>query len=157
MDDIWRKATKKIREQHVTATQTPVIVKPTATAPTAVPTCSNKNPATSSTLTEEDMNTVEKIDAQLARMELNWAQTRSGPFPERARKAIAKLRASLETETAPASEPPNLAVDVRHVTTAISAPADTAAATIYQTTITTTPAHNTTSITAISEITAMPD
>ena len=83
MDDIWWKAAKKIREQHVTATQTPVIAKPTATAPTAVPTCSNTNPAASSTLTEEDMNMVEKIDAQLTRMELNWAQTRSGPFPER--------------------------------------------------------------------------
>jgi len=39
-------------------------------------------------------------------------------------------------ETAPASEPLDLAVDVRHVTTAISAPADTAAATIYTTTTT---------------------
>jgi hypothetical protein len=76
MDDIWRKAVKKIREQRVTATQTPVIAKPTAaTAPTAVPTYSNKNPTTLSALTEENMNTVEKINAQLARMELNWAQT----------------------------------------------------------------------------------
>src|SRR5882762_5756392 len=60
-------------------------------------------------------------------------------------------------EMAPASEPLDLAVDVRHVTTAISAPADTAATTIYETTITTTPAHNTTSVTAISETTATPD
>ena len=76
MDDIWQKAAKKIREQRGTATQTPVIAKPTAaTAPTAVPTYSNKNPTTTSALMEEDLNTVKKIDAQLAHMELNWAQT----------------------------------------------------------------------------------
>ena len=71
--------------------------------------------------TEEDMNTVRKIDAQLAYMEQNWAETQSGPFPEGIRNAIADLRASLEkrdTDAAPASEPPDLAGDVRNVTAA---------------------------------------
>jgi hypothetical protein len=51
-------------------------------------------------------------------------------------------------------------VDIRHITTitaAISTPADTAAATIYETTITTTPAHNTISVTTISKTAATLD
>ena len=38
--------------------------------------------ATSPALTEDNMNTVEKVDVELLRMEKNWAETRSGPFPE---------------------------------------------------------------------------
>ena len=44
---------------------------------------------------EEDMNTVEKGDAKLARMEY-WAESQSEPFPEGVQNAIAALRASLE-------------------------------------------------------------
>ena len=121
MDNIWRKAAKNIckREERLatiaTTTTTPAYTKPTISA-----------------LTEENMNTVEKIDAQLARMEQNWAKTRSGPFPERTRNTIVKLRASLEepdTETVPPSHPADPAIDVRHVsttTTSLSAPAYTA-------------------------------
>ena len=71
MDDIWRKAAKNIRkrEERLAANAA------TATTP------AHTNSAVFA-LTEENMNTVEKIDIQLARMELNWAQTRSGPFPE---------------------------------------------------------------------------
>jgi hypothetical protein len=88
------------------------------------------------------MNTVEKINTQLARMEQNWAETQSGPFPEGVQNAIAKLRASLEEqdrETIPPSQLADPAVDVRHVTTTTtttSAPANTAAQRIYETTTT---------------------
>ena len=91
MDDIWRKAVDKLRkrEEHVSGIRTGPETKPAAVAATtATPTYTKP---TTSALTEENMNTVEKIDTQLTRMELNWAQTRSGPFPERARNAIAKL------------------------------------------------------------------
>ena len=114
MDNIWRKAAKNIRkrEEHLAAIA--------ATTTTTSRTATNKNPAALLALTEEDLNTTEKIDTQLARMELNWAQTRSGPFPERVRSALAKLRASLEeldTETISPSRPADPAVDVRHVST----------------------------------------
>jgi len=46
---------------------------------------------TSPAITEDDMNTVEKIDTKLARMEQHWAKTRSGPFPEGVRNVIADL------------------------------------------------------------------
>ena len=76
-------------------------------------------------------------------MEQNWAKTRSGPFPERARNAIAKLRASLEerdTETIPLSQLTDPVLDVRHITTT-SAPAYAATPTTTSTiTTTTTPA-----------------
>ena len=109
MDNIWRKAAKNIRkhEERLTA------IAATTTTHTYT------NPATFA-LTEENMNTVEKIDTQLARMEQNWAETRSGPFPEGVRNAIAKLRASLEeqdTETIPPLQPADPAVAVRHVAT----------------------------------------
>jgi hypothetical protein len=90
------------------------------------------------------MNTVEKVDAKLLRMEQYWAESRSGPFPEGIQNAMADLRALLEkqdTETTPASELSDLAVDVRHLTTtttttAIPGPANTAAPGIYETTTT---------------------
>ena len=115
MDNVWRKATKKLRkhEEHISGIRTGPETKPAAVAATtATPTYTN--PITSA-LTEENMNTVEKIDAQLARMELNWAQTRSGPFPERTRNTIVKLQASLEEqdmETIPPSQPADPAVDI---------------------------------------------
>ena len=104
MDNIWRKAAKNIRERE----ERLAAIAATTTTHTYI------NPATFA-LTEENMNTVEKIDAQLARMEQNWAKTRSSPFPERAQNAIAKLRASLEerdTEIIPLSHPADPAVDV---------------------------------------------
>ena len=63
-------------------------------SPTATPT--HTDPALPPAPTEEDMNTVEKIDAKLICLERDWAETRSGPFPEGVRNAIADLRASLE-------------------------------------------------------------
>jgi hypothetical protein len=72
------------------------------------------------------MNTVEKIDAQFARMEQNWAQTRSGPFPERARIALAKLRASLEEVPTPTSAATPTATSTTTTTTTPTAPVPTA-------------------------------
>ena len=91
MDDIWKNAARKVcaREKCTathSATTTTTATTPAAAA--AVTTCSTatvtatKNTAMSSAPTEEDMNTVEKVDAQLARMEQNWAEMRSGSFPE---------------------------------------------------------------------------
>jgi hypothetical protein len=59
--------------------------------PTPIYTVTELPTATSSAPTEDNMNTVEKIDAQLARMEQNWAKTRSGPFPEGIQNVIADL------------------------------------------------------------------
>jgi hypothetical protein len=147
MDDIWKNAARKVRAREkraathsatTTTTTTPAAAAAVTTFSTASVTAA-ENTATSSAPTEEDMNTVEKVDAQLARMEQNWAETRSGPFPEGIRNAIADLRFSLEkqdTETATASEPSDLAVDVQHVTTttttAIPAPTNTAIPAIYE-------------------------
>jgi hypothetical protein len=76
------------------------------------------------------MNTVEKVDAKLLRMEQYWAESRSGPFPEGIQNTIMALRTSSETVLTP--ELSNLVVDVRHATTTtttttIPAPANTAA------------------------------
>jgi hypothetical protein len=64
------------------------------------------------------MDRVEKIDAKLARMEY-WAESRSEPFPEGVRNAIADLRASFDKQ------------DTETI------PADTATTAIYETTTTT--------------------
>ena len=64
-----------IREAE--ASQAPVNAATPATTTTTLAT-PNKNPTTLSTWMEEDLNTIEKIDAQLARMELNWAETQIG-------------------------------------------------------------------------------
>ena len=85
------------------------------TAPIAVYAIVEPTTATSPTPTEDDMNTVKKVDAELLRMEKNWAETRSGPFPEGIRNAIADLRAALEkpdSETEPASEQFEPAADI---------------------------------------------
>jgi hypothetical protein len=125
MDDIWKNAARKARARDKRAARpianTAVNTSTTTTTTTTTSlAAATDNPATSSALTEEDMNTVEKVDAKLARMEEYWAESRSEPFPEGVRNAIAALRASLEeqdTETTPTSELSDLAVDVRHVTT----------------------------------------
>jgi len=65
------------------------------------------------------MDTVEKIDAKLARMEEYWAESRSEPFPKGVRNAIADLRASFDKQ------------DTETI------PADTATTAIYETTTTT--------------------
>jgi hypothetical protein len=134
MDNIWKNAARKVRAREKrAATHSATTTTATATTPAAaaaVTTFSTatvtaaENTATSSALTEDDMNTVEKVDAKLARMEEYWAESRSEPFPEGVRNAIAALKASLErdTEIAPASEPSDLA-DVRHVTTTTAATA----------------------------------
>ena len=144
MDDIWKNATRKARaHKKRAATHSAVTTATIPAAAAAVTTFSTatENTTTSPALMEEDMNTVKKLDEKLARMEQHWAETRSGPFPEGVRNAIADLRASLErdTETAPTSKQSDLA-DVQHVTTTtatISAPTSTATPTIYE--ITTTP------------------
>ena len=71
MDDIWRKATKNIHKQHVTATQTPFIaqleVKPKVTATlVAIPTHMNTFAA---------LNTVAQCDVRLLQMENEWKLT----------------------------------------------------------------------------------
>ena len=99
MDNIWKNAARKARACDKHAATSPIansIGNSTTTATS--PTVTNRNPTISSTLTEEDLNTVEKIDAQLTHMEQNWAKTQSNPFPECAQNAIAKLRASLEEQ-----------------------------------------------------------
>ena len=132
------------------------------TAPIAVyaivePTAATNNPPTMQTDTatvpawieNDDCDTVAKVEAKLLRMQEHWAESRTGPFPESVRNAIAHLRASFEkrdTETAPAPEPLDLAADVQHVstTTSLVTPANTATST---TTTTTIPAiHETTTI-----------
>jgi len=136
MDDIWRKAAKKIREndRRVTATHTSQPeVKPTVIATsTAVPTYTNTSAA---------LNTVAQCDARLLQMEFEWKLNRSGPFPHGIRNAIANLRAALvireaeaskettyETTTATIPAPANAATP-----TTTSAPANTAAPRIYET------------------------
>jgi hypothetical protein len=125
MDNIWKNAARKARAcEKCVATHSAATTATTPAAAAAVTTFSTatvaatENTATSLALTEEDMNTVEKLDEKLACIEQHWAETQSGPFPEGVRNAIADLRASLErdTETAPTSELSDLA-DVQHVTT----------------------------------------
>ena len=116
MDNIWENAARKARACNKRVATSPIANSIGNTANTTTfPAATNKNLAALPALTEEDLNTVEKIDAQLAHMEQNWAQTQSGPFPERAQNAIVRLRASLEeqhTETIPPSQPTDPAVDV---------------------------------------------
>jgi hypothetical protein len=83
MDDIWKNAARKARAHDKHAATNPIANNIGTTTTTTTPlAATNKNPTALSALTEADMNTVEKIDAQLARMEQNWAETQSGPFPE---------------------------------------------------------------------------
>ena len=129
MDNIWRKATENIHKHK----ERLAVNAATKTTP------AHTNSAVFA-LTEENMNTVEKINIQLARMELNWAQTRSGPFPERARTAIAKLQASLEeqdTGVTPLLYPADPMADLSRVTTTTPAPTNTATTTTTFTTTTT--------------------
>ena len=95
MDDIWRKAAKKIRKQErcVTATPTPIIVQPEvkptlAAANTTIPAPTYIHPIASS-------NTVEQLDIRLLTMEQNWAQTRMGAFPKKLRNMVGHLRDAL--------------------------------------------------------------
>ena len=67
MDDIWRKAAKKIRENdhRITATQTSQLeVKQTTSA--AVPTYTNTSAA---------LNTIAQCDVRLLQMENEWKLT----------------------------------------------------------------------------------
>ena len=80
MDNIWRKAAENIHKHE----ERLAVNAATKTTP------AHTNSAVFM-LTEENMNTVKKIDIQLARMELNWVQTLSRPFLEHAQTAIAKL------------------------------------------------------------------
>jgi hypothetical protein len=50
------------------------------------------------------LNTVAHCDARLLQMECEWKLTRSGPFPEGIRNAIANLRAALVIWEAEAEE-----------------------------------------------------
>lgn len=91
MDDIWRKAAKKLRkhEERISAirtgpeTKSEVAVTVAATTP---PTYTNHIASA---------NTVEEVDVRLLEMEQHWVQTRSGPFPEKIRNAMTDLRAAL--------------------------------------------------------------
>jgi len=70
MDDIWRKAAKKIREKNlcIAATQTsqPEVKLTAIATSTVVPTYTNTSPA---------LNTVAQCDARLLQMELEWKLT----------------------------------------------------------------------------------
>jgi hypothetical protein len=95
--------------------------------------------ATSPAPTEDNMNTVIKVDAELLHMEKNWAETRLGLFPEGIQAALEKP----DSETEPASEQFELAADIQHITATanttatIPTPANTATPAIYKTTTTT--------------------
>jgi hypothetical protein len=89
-----------------------------------------QNPATSSASAYDDMDSIEKIDAELARMERDWAENRAGPFPEGVRNAFEDLRAEQAKQDTKSAQAEN---DIRHVTTTaaistttIPAPASTA-------------------------------
>jgi hypothetical protein len=126
MDDIWRKAAKNLhkREEHVSGIRTGPETKPAAIA------------ATTATPAYPILNTVAQCDARLLQMEFEWKLNRSGPFPDGIRTAIANLRAALVIREAEASQQ----ATYETTTTTVSAPADTAAATIYKTTTATIPA-----------------
>jgi hypothetical protein len=86
------------------------------TAPIAVhafvepPTIANLTPALIPTTcidtAPEDCETVEQIDAKLLRMQEQWAQSRSGPFPESILNVIAYLRSELEQQAPPSAPAP---------------------------------------------------
>jgi hypothetical protein len=70
---------------------------PTAAITTSSTAAATENTATSTPqATNDDIDTVEKADVGLLRMEQHWAESRSGPFPEGIRDAMAHLRAELE-------------------------------------------------------------
>jgi len=101
-------------------TSTTAAAAAAAAAATTSLTAATDNPAVSSALTEEDMNTVEKVDAKLTHMEEYWAESQSEPFPEGIQIATMALRTSLEkrdVETTPTSELSDPVVNTRHVTT----------------------------------------
>jgi len=88
--------TATITSRETNTTTTTAIPTPANTATPAIyetTTANNITPAPIPTSTcidtaAEDCETVEQIDAKLLRMQEQWAQSRSGPFPERIRDAI---------------------------------------------------------------------
>ena len=88
------------------------IVKPTAA--TDIPPPMQTDPGTvPAWITNDDCDTVTKVEAKLLCMQEYWAESRTGPFPESVRNAIADLCASFEKrdmETVP--EPLDLVADV---------------------------------------------
>ena len=114
------------------------IVEPNATSNIAAPAVLATVPIW---LSYDGCDTVTQVEAKLLQMEQYWAESRSEPFPESIRNAIASLRTSFgkrDVETAPASEQSDLTSDIRYAstTTAISAHANTATPAIYITTAT---------------------
>jgi hypothetical protein len=71
MDDIWNNATRKAHACNKCAATSSIANKIDTTTNTTSLAVTNKNPAISAALTEENMNTVEKIDTQLTHLELN--------------------------------------------------------------------------------------
>ena len=74
------------------------------------------------------MDSIEKIDSELTRMEQDWAETRAGPFPEGVRNAFEELRAEQvkqDTEAAQSVEPISAQVrtEVKLTHTTMPAPA----------------------------------
>ena len=83
------------------------IVEPNAATPIPIPD-PTQNPATSSASAYDDMDSIEKINAELARMERDWAETRARPFPEGIRNAFEELRVEQvkqDTEAAQSIKP----------------------------------------------------
>jgi hypothetical protein len=73
------------------------------------------------------LNTVAQCDIRLLQMELDWKLTRSGPFPEGIRNAIANLRAVLVIREAKASQ--KIPASANTATPTIYTPTTTAATT----------------------------
>jgi ribosomal protein L16 Arg81 hydroxylase len=93
MDEIWRKAAKKLREHEeyiqtrfdaTSASGTISGTTTTASTKTLAHPCPTLSP-----------NTAAQLDARLLQMERDWSQTRSGPFPEKTRNSMMSLRAAL--------------------------------------------------------------
>lgn len=75
------------------------------------PTAANLTPApipasTCIDTSAKDCDTVEQIDAKLLHMQEQWAQSRSGPFPESVLNTIAYLRGELEQQALPSALAP---------------------------------------------------
>jgi hypothetical protein len=100
MDNIWRKAGKKLRnsEREILSAQ-PLTLTVTLTVTTPAPATSPSKTSNATLL-----NTVASCDTRLLQMEQEWAQTRSGPFPNGIRNAIVNLRAALVIREAEAEE-----------------------------------------------------
>jgi len=91
MDNIWQKAGKKLCNcGHEILSEQPLSPTVTLTVTTPVPATSPSKMSNATLL-----NTVASCDTRLLQMEQEWAQTRSGPFPNGIQNMIVNIRAAL--------------------------------------------------------------